>query len=68
MSIPGFSAETSLYKTSQSYHGPRSRPAGDGGFHHRRSAERMRLRLPHGGEDSQKDMPLKLLRVRALRG
>lgn len=31
MSIPGFSAETSLYKTSQSYHGPRSRPAGDAG-------------------------------------
>lgn len=31
MNTPGFAAEASLYKTRQSYHGPRSRPAGDAG-------------------------------------
>src|SRR5262245_45478229 len=29
MNVPGFTSEASLYKTSQSYRGPRSRPAGD---------------------------------------
>ena len=31
MNMPRFTAEASLYKTSQSYRGSRSRPAGDAG-------------------------------------
>ena len=31
MNTPLFTAETSLYKTSRSYRGPGSRPAGDAG-------------------------------------